>query len=181
MPPVGGTITVNNDATIALTSAVGTDNQTKCINTLITNIDYLVAGGGTGATIAWVPSVPTGIVFTPLGGNNFRISGTPSVSGTFNYTISTTGPCIKPTASGSLTVTPDATVTLTTANNNQTVCVNNVIATIRYTIGGSGNGGSVSGLPAGVTGTYAGGIITISGTPTVSGVFNFIITQLFFT
>jgi len=175
VPPVGGTITVDNDATIALTSAVGTDNQTKCINTLITNIDYLVAGGGTGATIAWVPSVPTGIVFTPLGGNNFRISGTPSVSGTFNYTISTTGPCIKPTVTGSLIVTPDATVTLTTANNNQTVCVNNVIATIRYTIGGSGNGGSVSGLPAGVTGTYAGGIITISGTPTVSGVFNFII------
>ena len=175
VPPVGGTITVDNDATIALTSAVGTDNQTKCINTLITNIDYLVAGGGTGATIAWVPSVPTGIVFTPLGGNNFRISGTPTVSGTFNYTISTTGPCIKPTVTGSLTVTPDATVTLTTANNNQTVCVNNVIATIRYTIGGSGNGGSVSGLPAGVTGTYAGGIITISGTPTVSGVFNFII------
>ena len=175
VPPVGGTITVDNDATIALTSAVGTDNQTKCINTLITNIDYLVAGGGTGATIAWVPSIPTGIVFTPLGGNNFRISGTPSVSGTFNYTISTTGPCIKPTVTGSLTVTPDATVTLTTANNNQTVCVNNVIATIRYTIGGSGNGGSVSGLPAGVTGTYAGGIITISGTPTVSGVFNFII------
>jgi IgGFc binding protein len=170
-PPVGGTITINNDATIALQTA--NNNQTICINTVIGNIDYLVAGGGTGATIAWTPSVPTGITFTPLGGNSFRISGTPTVSGTFNYTITTTGPCIKPTATGSLIVTPDATVTLTTANNNQTVCVNNAIANIRYTIGGSGNGGTVSGLPAGVTGTYAGGIITISGTPTVSGVFNF--------
>ena len=124
VPPVGGTITVDNDATIALTSAVGTDNQTKCINTLITNIDYLVAGGGTGATIAWVPSVPTGIVFTPLGGNNFRISGTPTVSGTFNYTISTTGPCVKPTANGTIVVNqlPVASYTFTTPS-----CANNTI------------------------------------------------------
>ena len=124
VPPVGGTITVDNDATIALTSAVGTDNQTKCINTLIINIDYLVAGGGTGATIAWVPSVPTGIVFTPLGGNNFRISGTPTVSGTFNYTISTTGPCVKPTANGTIVVNqlPVASYTFTTPS-----CANNTI------------------------------------------------------
>ena len=90
----------------------------------IANIEYFVGGTGTGATIAWVPSVPTGIVFTPLGGNNFRISGTPTVSGTFNYTISTTGPCVKPTANGTIVVNqlPVASYTFTTPS-----CANNTI------------------------------------------------------
>ncbi|MEO6254087.1 MAG: PKD domain-containing protein [Ferruginibacter sp.] len=176
IPAVTGTITVDNDATIALTSPAGTDNQTKCINTLIDNIDYLVAGGGTGATIAWTPSAPPGISFTPLGGGSFRISGTPTTAGTYNYTVSTTGPCIKPTASGTLIVTPDATVTLRAGDNdNQTVCINTPIVNIRYDIAGSGNGGTVTGLPTGVTGTYAAGVITITGTPTVSGVFTYTI------
>lgn len=167
VPAITGRITVNDDATISLTSAAGTDDQTKCINTVIDNIDYLVARGGTGATIAWTPSTPPGISFTPLGGGNFRIAGTPTAAGTFNYTISTAGPCIIPTATGRLIVTPDATVSLRPGDNdNQAVCVNNPIVNIRYDIGGSGNGGTVTGLPPGVTGTYAGGVITITGTPT---------------
>ncbi|MGC4103317.1 PKD domain-containing protein [Ferruginibacter sp.] len=168
-PSLGGTLTVNADATIALTSAAGSNNQTICINNGITTITYSVGGGGTGATVTGLPAGVTGT----YSGGVVTILGSPTVTGTFNYTVTTTGPCIKPTATGSITITGDATLTLTSAagTNAQTVCINNAITNITYAVGGTGTGGAVTGLPAGVTGTYAGGIITITGTPTVSGTF----------
>ena len=171
IPTASGTITVNNDATVTLTSAPGTNNQTVCINTPIANITYAVGGGGTGGNVTGLPAG----VFGNFAGGVITIFGSPSVSGTFNYTVNTTGPCINPTATGTITVTANATVTLTSApgTNNQTVCINNPITNITYAVGGSGTGGSVSGLPTGVTGTFAGGVITITGTPTVPGVFNY--------
>ena len=170
-PSTTGTINVNNDGTLTLSSAVGTDNQTLCINTALTDITYALTGGGTGGSVS---GLPAGIIGVYAGGV-ITISGTPTVSGVFNYTVTTTGPCIKPTATGTITINADATITLTSAvtTNNQTVCINNPIVNITYAVGGGGTGGSVSGLPAGVTGTYAGGVITITGTPTAPGVFNY--------
>ncbi len=40
------------------------------------------------------------------------------------------------------------------------------IANIQYTIGGTGNGATVTGLPPGVTGNFSGGLFIISGSPT---------------
>ena len=173
-PTISGTITVNDDATVTLTSAPGTDNQTVCINTPITTITYAVGGSGNGGSVSGLPAGVTGT----FAGGVITISGSPSVSGIFNFTVNTTGPCIIPTASGRIVVTADATLTLTSApgTDNQTVCINTPIVTITYSVGGTGTGGSVSGLPAGVTGTFAGGIITITGTPTVSGTFNYAVT-----
>jgi hypothetical protein len=51
----GITITVNPTNTITLTSAVGTDNQTPCINTAITDITYATTGA-TGATVSGLPT-----------------------------------------------------------------------------------------------------------------------------
>ena len=174
-PSVTGTITVTADGTLALTSAVGSDNQTLCINTpLLTNISYAVGGSGTGGTVIGLPAGVTGV----FAGGVITISGTPTVAGTFNYTVTTTGPCIKPTATGTITVIGDATLTLTStaSTTSQTVCINNAIVNITYAVGGTGTGGSVAGLPTGVTGTYTGGVITITGTPTVSGIFNYTVT-----
>ena len=108
-------------------------------------------------------------------GGVVTITGTPSVAGVFNYTVSTTGPCINPTATGTITVRANTTLTLTSApgTNNQTLCINVPIVNITYAVGGSGTNGTVSGLPSGVTGNYVGGVVTISGTPTASGVFNY--------
>ena len=170
-PTATGTITVTEDGTIALTSSPGTDNQTVCINTPITNITYAVGGSGNGGSVSGLPAGVSGT----YSGAVITISGIPSVSGTFNYTVNTTGPCVNPTATGTITVTPDGTITLTSApgTDNQTVCINTPIVSITYAVGASGNGGSVSGLPAGVTGSFAGGVITITGTPIVSGIFNY--------
>ena len=163
-----GTITVTPDNTITLTSANNT--QTVCVNTAITNITYSTTGAA-GATFSGLPAGVTG----NYAAGNISISGTPSVSGTFNYTVTLTGGCGTITANGTITVTPDNTITLTSANNTQTVCINTAITNITYTTTGAA-GATVSGLPAGVTGNYAAGNISISGTPSVSGTFNYTVT-----
>ncbi len=171
---VNGTITVNPAATISLTSAAGTNAQTLCVNTAITNITYSVGGGGTGAGVTGLPAGVSGNYNAGV----FTISGTPTVSGTFNYTVTTTGTCTQATANGTITVNPNATINLTSAagTNAQTLCVNTAITNITYSIGGSGTGAGVTGLPAGVNGNYNAGVFTISGTPTVSGTFNYTVT-----
>ena len=97
------------------TIAAGT-NQTVCINSAITNIT-LATTGATGATFTGLPAGVTG----SWSGNLVTISGTPTVSGTFNYTVTTTGGCPPATTSGTITVTPLNTIA---AGTNQTVCVN---------------------------------------------------------
>ncbi|MBS7786644.1 T9SS type B sorting domain-containing protein [Flavobacterium sp. CYK-55] len=79
----------------------------------------------------------------------------------------------------SVLLKPASIVTLATASatENQVICENSSIATIQYTIGGSATGASVSGLPNGVTGTFASGVLTISGTPTQTGSFNYTVTS----
>ncbi len=97
---IGGTITVNDDAIVNLTSAASTAAQQICMNTSLTDITYAIGGGGTGATVTGLPAGVTGVYSAGV----FTISGTPSLGGTFNYTVTTTGPCVKPTASGTITV-----------------------------------------------------------------------------
>ncbi len=169
-----GSITVTPNATISLTSAVGTDAQTMCINTAITNITYAIGGSGTGASVVGLPAGVSGSFAAGV----FTISGTPTASGTFNYTVTATGTCAPATALGTITVTPNATITLTSAagTDAQTKCINTAITNITYSIGGSGAGASVVGLPAGVSGSFAAGVFIISGTPTVSGTFSYTVT-----
>ena len=167
-----GTITVNPNNTIALTSGVGTNNQTRCINTAISNITFATTGA-TGATFSGLPAGVTG----NWAANVATVSGTPASSGVFNYTVTLTGGCGVVTATGTLTVTPNNTITLTSAagTNNQTRCVNTAITTIRYTTTGA-TGAKFSGLPVGVTANWAANVVNITGTPTVAGTFNYTIT-----
>ncbi len=173
-PSVTGTIIVTADATLALTSAAGTDNQTICINNAINNITYAVGVTGTGGAVS---GLPTGVTGTYAGGV-ITITGTPTQSGTFSYTVTTNGPCVKPSLGGTLTVTGDAVLTLTSlpATTSQSVCLNTAINNVTYAVTGTGNGGTVTGLPTGIIGTYAGGLITITGTPSQSGTFNYTVT-----
>jgi hypothetical protein len=167
-----GTIIVRPNNTITRTSAPGTDNQTVCVNTAITPITYSTTGA-TGATFS---GLPTGVTGTFSGGY-ITISGTPTVAGTFNYTVTLTGGCGNVTATGTIIVRPNNTITLTSdpGTDNQTVCVNTAITPITYSTTGA-TGATFSDLPAGVTLTFSGGNITISGTPTATGTFNYTVT-----
>jgi hypothetical protein len=100
-----GTILVNlTNNTITLTSAVGTNNQSSCKNSTITNITYATTGA-TNATFAGLPAGVTG----SWGNNTVTISGTPvPTSGTFNYTVTLTGGCGNITATGSITINANA-------------------------------------------------------------------------
>ena len=74
-------LTINPDNTIALSSAAGTDGQTVCIDTALTNITYATTGA-TGATITGLPSGVTGI----WSGDVVTISGTPDTTVAVSYT-----------------------------------------------------------------------------------------------
>jgi gliding motility-associated-like protein len=171
-PTTTGRITVTPDATISLSSGAGSDNQTICINTALAPIRYAIGGSGNNASVSGLPAGVTGT----FSGGTFTINGIPSVSGTFNYTVTALGPCAEPTINGSITVTPNATIALTSANNNQTICINTPVQNITFAVGASGNNASATGLPPGVTGSYSAGIFTISGTPTVAGAYTYVVT-----
>jgi len=174
---LSGSIVVTPLATITLTSAASTDAQTVCNLNAITNIQYTLGGSAIGATIAG--TLPPG-VSGAFNAGVFTISGTPSATGTFNYTVTSVSPCQNISASGSITVNPAPTITLTSAATTatQTVCQNAAATYIQYTIGGSGTGANVTGLPAGMAGVYNAGTFVISGTPSVSGVFNYTVTTV---
>ena len=89
-------------------SSPATAAQSLCINTAIVPITYTIGGGGTGAGVVGLPAGVNGVYAAGV----FTISGTPTVSGTFNYTVTTTGTCVQTTALGSITVNPDATIAL---------------------------------------------------------------------
>ncbi|MBP7732069.1 MAG: gliding motility-associated C-terminal domain-containing protein, partial [Bacteroidales bacterium] len=170
--PANGTITVTPNNTITLTSASGTDNQTVCINTAITNITYSTTGA-TGATVSGLPAGVTGSWVSDV----VTISGSPTIAGTFNYTVTLTGGCGTATKTGVIKVNPLNTITLTSApgTDNQTVCIGTPITSITYSTTGA-TGATFDDLPAGVTGVWAAGVVTISGSPTASGMFNYTVT-----
>jgi hypothetical protein len=115
-PTVSATsnISRNADATIGLTSAAGTNAQTVCVSTPITNITYNIGGGGTGGTVIGLPSGVSG----SFAGGTFTITGTPTVPGTYNYTVNTTGICTQTSKNGTITVNALPVVNV----NSPTIC-----------------------------------------------------------
>ena len=86
---------------IKLGSAVGTDNQQICLGSPITTIYYNLGLFVTSATVEGLPPNVTGVYSSGL----FTISGTPSLSGTFSYTVTTEGFCTgQNNASGTIAV-----------------------------------------------------------------------------
>ena len=85
---------------ITLESAPGTDAQTICANTPLTDIVYNVGNGNpSGPNVTGLPAGVTS-VFT---GDELRINGTPTVAGNYTYTITTTG-CAPYSVTGTITV-----------------------------------------------------------------------------
>ncbi len=162
------TVTVTPTNTISLYS--GTEPTEVCVSTSMTSIIYNTTGA-TGATVVGLPNGVSG----SWSSNRVTISGSPTVAGTFNYTITLTGGCGAITQNGNIQVNPTMTRTLTSAPGTeiQTVCVNKPIEDVTYATTGA-TGISFTGLPTGVSGTLTGNTITITGTPTVAGNYAYI-------
>jgi hypothetical protein len=171
IPLTGGCGTVSATGTITVSAVNMVSNAsstpTVCINTAITAITHTT----TGATgIGTATGLPTGI--TALwASNTITITGTPTASGTFNYSIPLTGGCGTVSATGTITVS--AVNTVSNASSTPTVCINTAITAITHTTTGATGIGTASGLPSGVTALWASNTITIIGTPTASGIFNY--------
>ena len=164
--------TVTNS--IVLSSAAGTNNQSICNSTPITNIKYAT----TGATGANITGLPQGIQYS-YNNNEVTIYGTPSQAGTFNYEVTLTGGCNPTKVQGTLVVNlSNNTIALTSAagTNNQSSCRNATITNITYATTGA-TGANVTGLPQGVGGNWNNNVFTISGTPVpTSGTYNYTVT-----
>jgi hypothetical protein len=138
-----------------------------CINTVLTNITHTTTGAtGIGAATG----LPTGVT-AAWASNTITISGTPTVSGTFTYSIPIIGVCSPVNATGTITVTPDNTAGA--ASSTPTLCINTVLTNITHTTTGATGIGTATGLPAGVSAAWASDVITLSGTPTASGTFSY--------
>jgi hypothetical protein len=160
-PPVGTPSTPTPSGTIICQGSVPTTyttsaNNATSYNWTVTGTGNTISGTGTTGTVTWAPGY----------------SGIAIVSVTANG-------CSGPSASGSTTITvnPTNTITLTSAGGTtaQTLCISTAITNITYSATGA-TGSTVTGLPAGITGTWTANVITISGTPTVSGTFNYTVT-----
>jgi hypothetical protein len=138
------------------------------MNNPLTNINHSTSGAtGIGVAIG----LPAGVNAT-WASNTITISGTPTASGTFNYSIPLTGGCGSVNATGVITVTLSNTAGA--ASSTPTLCINTLLGTsITHSTTGATGIGAATGLPAGLTTTWASNTITISGTPTASGSFNY--------
>lgn len=124
---------------------------------------WSVTSGGGLLSSSDQNATPATVTYTP----------DPAFSGTalLLLTSNATGNCPAVSQTRTVTINPSATIALTSAatTNAQTICINTAITNITYSVGGGGTGATVSGLPTGVSGSYSGGVFTISGSPTVSG------------
>ena len=102
--------TINNSNT--LSSASSTNSQNICFNNSITSITYTTTGA-TGATFSGLPSG----LSSSWTNNLATISGTPSASGNYSYTMTLTGGCGTSTATGSITVNPLVSTISTISGN----------------------------------------------------------------
>ena len=101
------------------TVGVASSTPTLCINTPLTAITHSTTGAtGIGTT----SGLPSGVSATWLA-NTITINGTPTVSGTFNYTIPLTGGCVNVNATGTIIV--NSNVPITQVGSTYTLCIDN--------------------------------------------------------
>ena len=93
-------ITVNQYATITLSSVAGTDVQVLCLGDEIEQIAYDIEGMVDNASVS---GLPAGLAANYSAGV-LIIGGTPTETGSFTYTVNLTGTCATATATGTITV-----------------------------------------------------------------------------
>ena len=136
-----------------------------CISTPLTAITHTTSGTTTG--IGTATGLPAGVT-AAWASNTITISGTPTASGTFNYTIPVNGCGGAVNATGTITVNP---LVAGAASATPTVPINVLMTNVTHSTTAATGIGAATGLPPGVIATWAANTITISGTPTALGTF----------
>ena len=170
-----GAVSYEADAFVMCPTSAPITSNCVAINAIV-NVPItpvtLTATGGVGPPYTFTGAgLPPGLSISPSG----TISGTPTVSGTFNYTVTITDSAGNTgTLNCSVTVSPPTppTSTCIVINATQGVAITPVTLTATGGAGGPYTF-TATGLPAGLSISSSG---TISGTPTVSGTFNYTVT-----
>jgi hypothetical protein len=137
----------------------------------------IISLGGSPGTLDWYTvasggaAIGTSSSFDPVGVAGSGLANTNTAGTTTYYLACSDAPTCR--SSYDYVIEPNHTLT---AGPNQSVCINTAMTNITMTLGGGATGATVTGLPAGVTAGVAGATLTISGTPTVSGSFNYSVT-----
>ena len=118
-PPITTTTTVT-PCTLN-TAGTASSSPSLLVNTTLTNIMISTTGATGIGTATGLPSGVTAVWSADV----ITISGTPTTTGTFNYTIPLTGGCGSVNATGSITVSacPTATITDNGMNTYNTVTI----------------------------------------------------------
>jgi hypothetical protein len=182
-----GSLNVRPINTITLATALSTANQTLCRGQSIATTRYQVSGFAVGVLFYGLPQGVNGSydAVTKLA----TITGAPQVRGTFRYTIVMFGGCSGGSTnqiSGTINVNHNTIIlarksaTLSApevTTNIQTRCVGRPIQPIVYTVGGGAISASVTGLPPGISSTFASNVLSISGTGTTPGTYTYTVTM----
>jgi gliding motility-associated-like protein len=150
---VPAVFTIKEDNTVG----AGSSTPNLCVNTLLTNITHTTAGA-TGIKTGTITKLPAGVT-AKWESNLITISGTPTESGTFEYSIPLDGGCGNSIATGKITVNEKPviplietiTATCLTAGTNKVI---NYISANSYTFNPTGpavnSEGLISGMSSGI-------------------------------
>ena len=156
-----------NTNSIELISSVNSSNQIVCEQTTIDQIRYALSGTSTNVTVNGLP----GGIISRVTNDTLYVDGTSTLDVTqatkFIYTVRSLG-SNGTQVSGSITLNPSATVTLTIGELSQNSCLGQAISPVTFTLSGSVPNANVSGLPSGLLASISGNTLTISGTPSTS-------------
>jgi hypothetical protein len=160
----GPTATISGTTTVCEGATAPILTFTNPMSSAIT-ITYNINFGATDYTIN-VPANSTNTVTVPT-----------TTAGTYTYNLESIifqsgSPCLA-TISGSATVTVSTPNSVTIASSNPTVCAGTAITPVTFTTTGATGIGTASGLPTGVSASFSGNTITVSGTPTVAGTYSY--------
>ncbi|MFN9689384.1 MAG: fibronectin type III domain-containing protein, partial [Bacteroidota bacterium] len=165
-PPITTTTTVT-PCTLN-TAGTPSSSPTLTVNTSLTPTITITTTGATG--IGTATGLPAGVTAV-WASNMITISGTPTASGTFNYTIPLTGGCGSVNATGTITVTTAPAATVPGAPTSVVATAGNTTASVAFVVPSSNGGSVITGYT--VTSNPAGGTATGLSSPlTVTGLTN---------
>ena len=172
---ISNSITMSVNPLLPVSFTLNTSTNPACIGENVTFFVTNLVNGGSTPNYQWYEGG------TPVGTNTNSYTSTTITNGevvsvevSSNLTCATPIPAVE---SITMLVSPDTTINLTSANDNQTVCNGNTLNTITYNINNA-TGAAITGVPTGITGNYAAGVFTISGSSTQVGTYNYTVTPI---
>ena len=153
-------------------NAIATSNSPVCSNGTINLTGAITGLPGVGLTYTWTITTPSGSTST-VTSQNTTISSPSVGTYTVKLTCNTTYNSNSFSNEKTILVVVNPNKTAGAASSTPTLCINTALTNITRTTTGATGIGTATGLPTGVTAAYASNTITISGTPTASGTFNY--------